>query len=703
MIEGLRLSSKRTLPTFLGTEAAECGLVCLAMIARYWGHDVDLIGLRQRFSVSLAGASLRAIMDQADSLSFATRALRIELEELDKVKTPAILHWDMDHYVVLKSVRGGKVTFHDPARGVRQLPIKEVSQHFTGVALELTPAKEFKVVEARAKTRIQDLWSSIDGFWGVLGHVLFLSVALQVVAFAMPFQMQLVVDDAIFRGDRDLLGILAVAFGGLMIVQALISAIRGWTLAAAGQMLSFQMIGNLVRHVMRLPADWFERRHVGDILSRIGSSKPIEDAITRGAIAALLDGVMGIVAGVILFLYSPFLAMIVIIGIVLNFAVTMAFYPVMRYRMEENIVVAAKQQSHLMETVRAAITIKLMGREGAREATWRNLFAETINTEFSLTKYQIIQSFIQSIISGLQGVVLIYLAATQILDAKGFSVGMLYAFLSFSGTFSERISAFISQIIQFRFLGLHLERLGDIVQAKPDAATLRPLMTAPAGVIELRDVSFQYGAADRMILENVNLKIEAAEFVAIIGPSGAGKSTLCKLMLGLYPPTKGEIHLDGQLATPDLWRGWREHVGLVSQDDRLLSGTIADNISFFDPALNLERVKESAIRAQVHMEIERMPMQYLSLVGDMGSILSGGQRQRILLARALYRNPRVLILDEGTANLDAANETAIADVIEAMDITRIVIAHRPILIERAQRIFYVDNGHVNENVPTQLP
>jgi ATP-binding cassette subfamily B protein RaxB len=703
MIEGLRLGTGRTLPVMLGAEAAECGLVCLTMIGRYHGHNVDLNGLRQRFSISLAGASLKSIMDQADFMSFATRALRLELEDLGKVKTPAILHWDMDHYVVLKSVRGDKVTIHDPARGARTMPLKEVSKHFTGVALEITPTKVFKVVEARAKTRIQDLWSSIEGFWGTLGHILLLSVALQVVAFAMPFQMQLVVDDAIFRGDRDLLGVLAIAFGALLVIQAVISAIRGWTMAAVGQMLSFQMIGNLVRHVMRLPADWFEKRHVGDILSRIGSSAPIEDAITRGAIAAVLDGVMGLIAGAVLFLYSPFLASIVILGILLNLVVTLAFYPIMRHRMEENIVASATEQSHLMETVRAATTIKLLGREGAREATWRNLFADTINTQFSVTKYQITQGLIQSVVSGIQNIVLVYLAAGLILDANGFSIGMLYAFLSFSSTFTEKINAFIAQMIQFRFLGLHLERLGDIVQTKPDSATARPLVSPPAGGIEVRNVSFQYGSSDRMVFEDVNLAIAPGEFIAITGPSGAGKSTLSKLMLGLYPPTKGEILLDGQYAAPDLWRSWREHVGLVSQDDRLLSGTIADNIAFFDPEFDMDRVKGAAQRAQVYEDIERMPMQFLSLVGDMGSTLSGGQRQRVLLARALYREPKILILDEGTANLDPQNEAAIADVIEEMPITRVVIAHRPALIERASRKFLVQNGRVIETTINGAP
>jgi ATP-binding cassette, subfamily B, bacterial CvaB/MchF/RaxB len=703
VIDGLSLSRTKNLPVILGSEAAECGLVCLTMVARYHGHNVDLNGLRQRFSISMAGATLRSIMDQADGLSFGTRAVRCDLDELAHIKTPAILHWDMDHYVVLKSIKGNKATFHDPARGVRILALAEVSKHFTGVALELTPTKTFVPVQARNQTRIQDLWSSIDGFWGVLGHVLALSVALQVITFVMPFQMQLVVDDAIFRNDRDLLLVLSFAFGGLMIIQTIISSIRSWTLAAAGQMLSFQLIGNLVRHLMRLPTDWFEKRHVGDILSRLSSTGPIQDAITRGAIAALLDGVMGLVAGAILFLYSPLLAMISILGIALNLGVTLAFYPAMRHRTEESIVVSANEQSHLMETVRAATTIKIMGRESVREATWRNLFAETINTEFTLTKYGIAQGLIQSVIGTVQSVVTIYFAALMILDAKGFSVGMLYAFLSFSGTFTGRISALIGQLIQFKFLGLHLDRIGDIIQTAPEAASGKDLIAPPQGKISVKGLSFKYGATDNLVLEDVDLEIAAGEFLAITGPSGAGKSTLCKLLLGLYAPTSGNIFLDDKLATPQLWRGWRDYVGIVSQDDRLLSGTIADNIAFFDPDLDMARVETAARNAQVHSDIEAMPMQYLSLVGDMGSILSGGQRQRVLLARALYRNPKILILDEGTANLDLANEAAIADVVQAMPITRIIIAHRPTLIERADRVVYVTKGRLSETSAEFVP
>ena len=694
----LNFSRRRRLPLVLASEAAECGLACITMIARYHGHDVDLNGLRQRFALSLAGMSLRSLMGLADQLGFASRPLRVELSALAKVQAPAILHWDLNHFVVLRAVTAKHAVIHDPAVGIRTVPLAELSKHFTGVVLELMPAANFRRVEARAPIRLSSLWSQITGLWGALIQVIALSAVLQIAAFAAPFQIQLVVDEAVFHDDQDLLLVLAVAFGALVVIQASVEGLRGWALKVFGHLLSFQIVGNLVRHLMRLPADFFEKRHVGDIFSRIGAVQPIQQAITQGLVSAIIDGAMAFIAAGILFFYSVLLGAIVLAAVVLHLALVFALYPGMRHRMEEEILARAKEQSHLMETIRAATTIKLMGREADRESAWRNLNADVTNAGVSVGKYQISLALIQTLITGLVHVITIYIGARLILTGQGFSVGMLFAFLSFRQTFNERAIGFINQLVQFRLLGLHLDRLSDIVTAAPEAETVRMQSLDVKGDIRVRDLSFRYGAADNFVLQDINLDVAAGDFVAITGPSGGGKTTLLKLLLGLHKATAGTIDLDGNRADAELWRAWRKHVGVVAQDDRLLSGTIADNIAFFDPDLDMARVQAAAMAAQVHDDIMRQPMQYLGLVGDMGSTLSGGQRQRVLLARALYGQPRVLFLDEGTANLDEATEEAIADLIEQLPITRIIVAHRPALLRRAKRVFVVKDRQLSEMV-----
>ncbi|HYJ42180.1 MAG TPA: ATP-binding cassette domain-containing protein, partial [Steroidobacteraceae bacterium] len=281
-----------------------------------------------------------------------------------------------------------------------------------------------------------------------------------------------------------------------------------------------------------------------------------------------------------------------------------------------------------------------------------------------------------------------------IMNSQGFSLGMLYSFLAFRAMFTERVLMLIARASQFGMLSLYAERLSDFVLEKPEVAPGSEVDAELAGNIVLSEISFRYGATDPMVLDNVNLEIHAGEFVAITGVTGGGKSTLFKLLLGLQQPTEGTIHLNGERATPALWQAWRAHIGVVRQDDQLFSGSLAENISFFDPDIDMVRVREAAAAASVSQDIERMPMKYLTLVGDMGSSLSGGQKQRILLARALYRKPKMLLLDEGTANLDPATEELIADMIAGMPITRIVIAHRPALIDRASRVLKVDRGRI---------
>ena len=689
MLDLLNFSGRKRLPVTYQTEATECGLACLTMIAKYYGHDVDLNGLRQKFAISLKGAPLEGLIDIGAKLYLGSRALRLDLEEMNQLQTPCILHWDLNHYVVLKKVSGNKIHIHDPARGARIMSLKEASDHFTGVALELTPTQSFEKQTAKQKMKHSQLWGRLVGLKRAIVQLLILSIILQLITLASPFYLQLVVDEAVVKFDTKLLLVLALGFGGLTIIQTVTSMMRQWTILYFGYQMSFQMIANVFKHLIHLPTNFFEKRHIGDILSRIGSTGPIQTALTQSVVAAVIDGLMAVITGIVIFIYSPLLGAIVLASVILVLIVTMIFYPILRRSQEEMIVNEAKENTHKIESIRASTPIKLFSAHNQRLSIWRNLFADYVNSGVAYGKYGIIQGALQSLIGGVQTIVVVYFGAKLILSGdNSFTVGMLFAFMSYRSSFTSSVTSLFNKFIEFRLLGLHLERISDIAQAEPentDFVESLPENASIKGKIEIRNLRFRYSPTDPWVLDNINLSIEAGDFIALTGPSGGGKTTLLKLILGLYAPTEGEILIDGKPLTDATRLSWRKHIGVVMQDDQLLSGSITDNISFFDPQVNMERVYQVAMMAQIHNEIMAMPMNYLSMIGDMGSALSGGQKQRVLLARALYQDPKVLFLDEGTANLDETTEKVIVDIIEQLPMTRIVVAHRPEFLERVDR------------------
>lgn len=692
----LFFSTKPSLPVFIQSEGAECGLVCLAMIANYHGHDIDLNSIRQKFEFSLSGTNIRHIMQTADHLHLTSRALRVDLDMLPKVKLPAILHWGGDHFVVLKRLNNDRAVIHDPALGKITISTEELSSLFTGIVLEICPALNFTPVKASSKLNINDLWNQLHGFPSAVAQVIGVSIVLQLATFLLPLQMQLVIDDVLNNSDRDILLVISVGFLSLIVLQTVIEATRSWMLQLFGQQFIFQIIGNLFHHLLRLPNSFFEKRHLGDILSRMQSTKAIQDILMRGLIAALIDGSMASIAVILLFLYSTTLAAIVLFSFFIVSAINMAFIPAIRSTTEKQLDASAKEQSLLMESIRAITTIKILGREVEREAIWRNSFLKSINLNMKVNKLQTSLAFLQNLTLGAQYITIVYFGAGMIIDAKGFSAGMLLAFLSYRQTFSDRATSFISQIGQLRLLTVHADRLSDIVKQPTEFSVTTTVNLDICGGMDVKNISFRYGLSDPFILNGLNLKINPGEFIAITGASGQGKSTLLKLLLGLYQPTAGKIILDGIEASPELWRAWRMKCGVVAQDDKLLSGSIADNIAFFDTDFEMKRIISAAKEALIHDEIMQKPMQYQTLIGDMGAALSGGQRQRILLARALYRAPNIIILDEGTANLDTETERGIADYLQSLSITRIVVAHRPALVARADRVFNLCDGALSE-------
>ncbi|MFN8915510.1 MAG: peptidase domain-containing ABC transporter [Betaproteobacteria bacterium] len=670
----------------LQSQSSECALACVAMIASAHGLYADLAELRRRFPVSLKGATLAQLIRHAEALGFAARPLRLELEELGELALPCILHWDLNHFVVLKRVQRDRVVILDPAVGERVLPLSVVSKHFTGVALELTPTAEFKPIDARRRVRFRELTGRVRGLPVALTQLFVLALALEVFALAAPLFNQFVIDEVVVSGDRELLDVLLIGFALLLITQTAISLLRHWLMMRLALDVNYQWSASLFAHLLRLPAAFFEKRHLGDIVSRFGSLAAMQNTLTTAVIGAVLDGIMAVLALAILFLYSPTLTLVALLAVAAYALVRLAFYRPFRNATEERLVLAAKEQSHFLETLRAMLPLKLSGRESERRARWQHLLADVFNRDVRTEKLGIVFSISQTAITGAATLAIFYLGARLVMDNE-LTIGMLIAFASYQATFTGRMQALIGYAFQWRMLGLHAERLADIALEPPEERPpLETDVSRLAPRIELRAISFRYADGEPWVLRNLSLSFEPGESVAIIGPSGCGKSTLMKIVLGVLAPTEGEVFIDGIPIRRLGLAQYRRLIGAVLQDDHLLAGSIAENIAFFDPQPEDRRIEAAARVAAVHEEIHRMPMGYQTLVGDLGTSLSGGQKQRVLLARALYKRPKILVLDEATSHLDVFNERRVNQAIAGLKLTRIVVAHRPETIASAGRV-----------------
>jgi ATP-binding cassette subfamily B protein RaxB len=677
------------------SEAAECGLACMAMIANHHGHQLDLSTLRNRYAVSLKGANLQHLMQLGDQMGLAGRALRLDLEHLSQLQLPCILHWNMNHFVVLKKVTAKHIVILDPGAGERKVAMDEVSTAFSGVALELKPTQEFKKIDERVKLGLTAFWTKVEGLVPSLLKIFALSLMLQIFLLASPYYMQLVVDDVLVSMDQPLLAVLAMGFGLMMLLKVVTHALRGWVILHLGSVMNLQMATNLFRHLLHLPLSYFEKRHIGDIVSRFGSLAQVRELMTTSLVEGVIDGIMAITVLVMMFIYSPQLAMVVIAAVVIYALLRWALYKPLRERTEASIVASAKEQSNFMETVRGMQSIKLFGQQSQRLNLWQNRFADTINENFRLGKWQISYQTINQLLFGVENTLVVFLAAYAVMDGM-MSVGMLFAFMTYKSQFTERTAALIEKIVQLYMARLHLNRLADIALTEKEDEGGVGQQREISGSIKVSGLSYRYSATDPLLFSDLDFEIKAGESVAIIGPSGTGKTTLAKLMLGLLSSESGKIEVDGVDIRHLGLRQYRQQVAAVMQDDQLMTGSLAENIAFFDTQMDMERVVSCAQLAGIHHDVAAMPMGYNALIGDMGSSLSGGQRQRILLARALYRRPKILFLDEATSSLDVQLEHHVNGAIKQLNMTRLIIAHRPETILSADRIVQLYQGKITD-------
>ena len=693
-MQWLNFSLFRRLSMIRQNAASECGLACLAMIASYYGHHLDMSELRRRHSASLRGIRASDLKDIAGHLNMSARVARCDVGDLRKIKLPCMLHWGMNHLVVLKKACRKHIIVHDPGLGVLKVDWETVSESFTGIVIELTPTGEFKKKPATRPLKLSDLlfWPKPLSVAFVVSLAMFVLVRLGLLA--SPFYLQIFIDEVLSKRDLPLMTVLALFFGVMTAIQVVGTALRDLSLQFLSQSLSFDMTARIFNRLLRLEMKYFNSRNLGDIQQRVQSLDQIKVFITNGAPAALMEIIfLPFVLG-IMFFYIPDLAWIIVGCMVLLILWKVAIFKVMLRAAAGLIIAETREQTHLLETIRNMMSIKIMTLQDRREDTWQNHFSAKINAYIRVGNLRIIDNTVQGVLTGFLYVYGIYMAGGQVLSGD-ISIGMITAFMAYRMQFQNSAILLMETAVDYKLLQVPLARVSDIVfsAADPEGEDGGRDSTLHGG-LRLNNIHYSHGGGDGSVLKGASLSMEPGDKVVICGASGQGKSTLLHVATGILRSHAEGVLFDNRSISKWSRNSLLRQVGVVLQGENLLQGTLADNIGGMGDSLDMELVRHAAKLACIDKEIEQFPMGYETMVGDMGSSLSAGQDQRILIARALYLNPKMLILDEATSALDMDTENQIYTNIFNLSVTILATAHRPETIDRFPRVYTLKNGRL---------
>jgi ATP-binding cassette subfamily B protein RaxB len=664
-------------PVILQSQRADCGSVALRMVAAYHGSA----GPSHERARGMTVADLAA---DANRLGFQTRALRLDIEDIHRLDTPAILHWRMNHYVVLVRARGRRMLIHDPAAGRRLVRAAELDEAFSGVALELKPAVRFGRDRGVANP---GLFTFVRRFRYLPRYLLLMGALLivsQLLSLMPAIVTQLLVDEVVLAAETSWLWRLLAGLALVMIAAAGLEAWRQSIALRSGLRLSIDATTSVVGHLHSLPADYFRCRQPGEILSRLKSLPPLRAALTEHLVSAVVQATVVLSTCVLMFFYSPLLAAATLAGLIVMTLCSALTLPARRRLNAEILSHRAREDSTLLATMRAIGTLDWYGLLPRSLDIWQRYNTDAVNAAAREGRIMLFGNLAVSIVASADQIVFLGLGLTVVAGQHA-SLGVLFAFMSLRGRLSSAVAGLIDVATRLYLVRTHRERLADITAAparRPDSGRgeRRPIR----GQIDVSNVSFRFDDGGAL-LEDYSLTIRPGEHVALVGPSGCGKSTLLEIILGRRKPAAGCVKIDG--LELDLWNrdALSRQIAVVFQDDALFAGSIAENICGFAAATDYARMREAARWAEIWDTIRRLPMRHETRVDELGGMLSGGERQRLLIARALYRQPRILLLDEATRSLDPVNESRVLAAVARLRCTTLHVTHRPAAAERADR------------------
>ena len=705
--------TSRSFPHYHQLESADCGPSCLRMIAKYYGRSYSIQYLREQAFITREGVSMLGISDAAERIGFRTMGVKVTLEQLrTEVPLPCVLHWNQNHFVVLYKVKNGKYYIADPA--TKKLVYEEselarcwcstvVEGKDTGAALLFEPGPDFydrEEEDTRTGKGLSFFFRYLTPYRRELFQLVLGMLTASILQLILPFLTQSMVDTGIRDGNLSFITLILIAQLVIFVAKLSVDFIRSWILLHVNTRINIALISDFLAKLMRLPLHFFDTKMVGDIMQRIGDHNRIETFMTGSSISTLFSFVNFIVFGFVLAYYDLTILGLFLVGNGLYVAWILAF---MKYRRELDIkrfAQAAGEQSNLFQLVTGMQEIKLNNCETEKRWEWERIQVKLFKISIKGLALQQYQQLGSVFFNQTTNILISFLAARAVVSGE-MTLGMMMSLTYIVGQLTAPIEQFIGFARSFQDAKISLERLGEIHQKEDEEQTLalKTNRIPEERTLRVEDVCFSYDGADRdYVLEHVSLAIPEHKVTAIVGASGSGKTTLVKLLLGFYEPNKGAIRVGNVLLKDMNPHVWRAHTGCVMQDGFIFSDTIARNIAVGAESIDKERLLHAVTVANIREFIDSLPLGYNTKIGMEGNGVSQGQRQRILIARAVYKDPEFIFLDEATNALDANNEKEIMEHLHRFyrGRTVVVVAHRLSTVRDADNIVVLDKGRVAE-------
>ena len=689
----------KTYPYIEQQSSSDCGAACIAMINRYWGQPISINYLRELIGIGRAGASLKNLAAAAETLGYHARPVRASLNKIIDHKNPWIAHWNGEHYIVVYRVKNNKFLIADPAEGKLEVSRTEFLACWTGFALLLEPTESLAQAPTEKRSLTQ-FFSLLLPYRSVGIMIILASFLIQILGLISPLFTQIILDQVVVNRSQSTLNVLVIGmlmFGALGIA---LGSVRNYLLSYLANRLDLTMIAGFINHALNLPLKFFESRRVGDIITRVQENQKIQQFLIQNVLLSWLDFLTGFVYLGLMLYYNWRLTGLILLLIPPIVALTLAATPLLRKVSRERFNATADQNSSLVEMMTGISTVKAVTAEKDLRWRWEELLTRQLNVQFKGQKLAINLGLLSGMINSIGGAALLWYGATLVIRGE-LSIGQYVAFNMMKGYIISPVLVLVGLWDELQEVLISVERLNDVFEAKVEETPGSNKLVLPRlrGDIELDNVTFRYdGDEDANILQNISLTIKSGQTVAVVGRSGSGKSTLIKLIQGMYPPTNGDIMIDGHNLQHVSLQSLRSQMGVVPQDCFLFSGTILENITLYRPEFTLEQVIATAKIAEAHAFIQALPLGYNTKVGERGDNLSGGQRQRIAIARSFLGNPPILILDEATSSLDTESERRFQENLTRLSRQRttIIIAHRLSTVKNADCIIVLDRGLIVE-------